>query len=99
MEKSDLRNEFLKNFNKEIGGRPLQEFEISKNINYVEWLEEKFLHEKDSTSGLICTDKEIKVIADKITNDLNNQFELKSVDAFDIQQHIITYLDSITFRL
>jgi hypothetical protein len=99
MEKSDLRNEFLINFNEEIGGRPLQEFEISKNINYVEWLEKKFLHEKDSTSGLICTNKEIKTIANKITNDLNDKFELKSVNAFDIQQYLITYLNSITFRL
>ena len=54
---------------------------------------------KDTTIALLKTDKEVKVIADNITKELSEKHNLMSVDSFDIQQYLITYLDSIMFRL
>ncbi len=53
----------------------------------------------DSSLGLLCTDKNIKTIVDKITFDLSNTHGLKSIDSFDINQYLVTYLQSITFTL
>jgi hypothetical protein len=99
MNKTDLRNEFLKTYNKENGGRPLEEYEISKNPNYVDFLEEKLIFQKNETSGLIVTDKELDIISTKITKDLSEKFDLMSVDGFDIREYISEYLRSITWQL
>lgn len=98
MEKTNLRNKFLSKYNAENNSN-LKEYEISKNINYVEWLENEIIKTQNELTGLICTDKEIKTISNDITNELSKKFKLMSIDSFDIQQYLTTYLDSISFRL
>lgn len=50
MEKTDLRNKFLVKFNAENNSN-LKEYEISKNPNYTEWLED--LITNNSTGDLL----------------------------------------------
>jgi len=60
---------------------------------------EELQHHKDTTVDLYATDKEMKIIADTITKQLSEKFNLMSVDSFDINQHLIKYLNTVMFRL
>jgi len=55
MENIDLKREFIAKLKKE--GDAIDEFSLSRNPNYLEWLENKIIYEKETLQGLYVTDK------------------------------------------
>jgi len=82
MEKIDLRREYIAKLKKEGEVNVPEEYYLTRNQNYSEWLELKLLIEVESKKGLFVTDKQPETLFRNIFVDLIEEIDMDGEKTF-----------------